>query len=56
VYNEAAAQCGVQKDHKSKDLFEELISDEEQHLRVFERIRDHAARMGNSYLITLSGK
>jgi bacterioferritin len=56
MYNEAAAQCAAQKDHKSKDLFEELISDEEAHLHLFERIRDHVARMGNSYLVTLSGK
>ena len=56
MYNEAAALCAAQKDHKSKDLFEELISDEEEHLHLFERIRDHVARMGNSYLVTLSGK
>jgi len=40
MYNEAAA----------------LISDEEGHLHLFQRIRDHVARMGNSYLVTLSGK
>lgn len=56
MYNEAAALCAAQKDHKSKDLFEALISDEEEHLHLFERIRDHVARMGNSYLATLAGK
>ncbi len=56
MYNEAAALCAEEKDHKSKDLFEELISDEEDHLHRFERIRDHVARMGNSFLVTLSGK
>ena len=56
MYNEAAAVCGAQKDHKSKDLFEELIGDEEAHLHLFEKIRDHVARMGNSYLATISGK
>jgi bacterioferritin len=56
MYNEAAALCADQRDHKSKDLFEELISDEEEHLYLFQRVRDHVARMGNSYLVTLSGK
>ena len=38
-----------------KDLFEELISDEEAHLHLFQRVRDHVARMGNSYLVTPLG-
>ena len=32
-----------------------MISDEEEHLYLFERVRDHVARMGNSYLVTPSG-
>ena len=46
MYNEAAAICASEKDHKSKDLFEELIADEEEHLNIFENIKDHVDQMG----------
>jgi bacterioferritin len=56
MYNEAAAICAAEKDQKSKDLFEELVADEEEHLNIFENIKDHVDKMGAAYLATLTGK
>jgi bacterioferritin len=56
MYNEAAAICAAEKDHKSKDLFEELIADEEGHLNIFENIKNHVDKIGAAYLATLVGK
>jgi bacterioferritin len=56
MYNEAAAICVAEKDHKSKDLFEELIAEEEAHLNSFENIKNHVDKMGAAYLVTLTGK
>jgi bacterioferritin len=55
MYNEAAAICAAERDHKSKDLFEELIADEEDHLNFFENIKNHVDKMGAAYLATLTG-
>ncbi len=54
MYNEAAAICAAERDHKSKDLFEELIADEEGHLNIFENIKDHVDKLGAAYLVTLA--
>jgi len=56
MYNEAAVICGSEKDQKSKDLFEELLSDEEGHLNFFENIKDHVDKLGAAYIATLTGK
>jgi bacterioferritin len=51
-----AAICATERGHKSKDLFEELIADEEGHLNFFENIKDHVDKLGAAYLATLAGK
>jgi bacterioferritin len=56
MYNEAALTCAAEKDQISKQLFEELLKDEEDHLDMFENIKDHADKLGASYLATLTGK
>ena len=56
MYNEAAVICASEKDQKSKDLFEELLSDEEGHLNFFENIKDHMDKLGAAYIATLTGK
>jgi bacterioferritin len=56
MYNDAASICASEKDQKSKDLFEELVADEEGHLNIFENIKDHVDKMGAAYLATLTGK
>ena len=55
MYNEAALACAAEKDQISKQLFEELLKDEEGHLDMFENIKDHVDKLGASYLSTLTG-
>jgi bacterioferritin len=56
MYKEAAAISASEKDQKSKDLFEELLSDEEGHLNFFERIKDHVGKLSAVYIATLTGE
>jgi bacterioferritin len=56
MYNEAAVLCGDFRDQKSRDLFEELVADEENHLSLFENLKRHIEKLGPSYLATLVGK
>jgi len=56
MYNEAAVLCASERDQKSKDLFQELLSDEEKHLNFFENIKNHVEKLGEAYLATLTGK
>jgi bacterioferritin len=56
MYNESAVLCSSERDQKSKDLFEELLSDEEKHLHFFEKIKNHVEKLGETYLATLTGK
>jgi len=56
LYNEAAVACAEALDHVSKDIFEKLLADENEHLDIFMNIRDHIARLGDHYLATLTGK
>ena len=55
MYNEASVTCAAEKDQISKQLFEELLKDEEGHLDMFENIKDHVDKLGASYLATLAG-
>jgi bacterioferritin len=56
MYNEAALTCAAENDQISKQLFEELLKDEEDHLDRFENIKDHVDKLGGPYLTTLTGK
>ena len=56
LYNEAAVLCSAEKDQVSKDLFEELLRQEEGHLDTFENIRDLIGTLGAPYLVSLTGK
>ena len=55
MYNEAAFVCAAEKDQISKDLFEELLKDEEGHVDMFDHIKDHVDKLGAPYLATLTG-
>jgi bacterioferritin len=55
MYNEAANVCAQEKDMISKQLFEKLLGEEEEHLNDFENIKDHLDKMGAAYLATLAG-
>jgi bacterioferritin len=54
LYNDSAAICAVEKDHVSKDLFEELLKDEEDHVDFFENSKDLVEKLGASYVATLT--
>ena len=55
MYNEASSICAQEKDQISKELFEELLGDEEAHLDMFQNIKGHVDRLGAAYLATLTG-
>jgi bacterioferritin len=54
MYNEASVTCATEKDQISKELFEELLKDEEIHLNIFENIKNHIDKLGAAYLATLT--
>lgn len=56
MYNEAALICAEEKDQISKQLFEKLLGDEEEHLNIFENLKDHVDKLGAAYLATLTGE
>ncbi len=55
MYNEASTICSAEKDQVSKELFEELLKDEEEHFNYFENVKDHVDKLGAAYLATLIG-
>lgn len=56
MYNDASVVCAAEKDQISKEIFEELLKDEEEHLNYFENEKDHVEKLGAAYLATLAGK
>jgi bacterioferritin len=50
VYNNAALQCGANADSVSKQMFEQLVQDEERHFDEFDKQLDNIKRFGPSYL------
>lgn len=56
MYNEAANICAQTKDQISKQLFEKLLADEEDHLDIFQNLKDHVDNLGPAYLVTLTGE
>jgi bacterioferritin len=49
-YNEAAIQCAANADSVSKQMFEQLVQDEELHYDEFDKQLDNIKRFGPSYL------
>jgi bacterioferritin len=49
-YNAAALKCAANADSATKQLFEQLVNDEERHFDQFEKQRDNIQRFGPSYL------
>jgi bacterioferritin len=56
LYNEAAVVCAAEKDHVSKGIFEDLLKDEDDHINMFQNIRDLVGTLGAPYLASLTGK
>jgi bacterioferritin len=53
MYNSAANACSEAGDQISKQIFEKLLAEEEDHLDLFQTVRDHVDKMGAAYLATL---
>ena len=53
MYNEAAVVCAAEKDQISKELFEDLLKDEEDHIDFFENTKEHVDKLGSAYVATL---
>lgn len=49
-YNDAAVQCAANADSVSKQLFEQLVQDEESHYDQFDKQSDYIKKFGPSYL------
>jgi bacterioferritin len=49
-YNKAALECSANADSASKQLFEQLVKDEEGHFDQYEKQHDNVQRFGLSYL------
>jgi bacterioferritin len=56
MYNEAALTCAQDRDQISKQLFEKLLGEEEEHLDIFQNLKDHVDKLGVAYLATLTGE
>ena len=54
MYNDSSVICAAEKDQISKEVFEELLKDEEDHFNYFENVKDHIEKLGAPYLATLT--
>jgi bacterioferritin len=50
TYNKASLECAASADSGSKQLFEQLVKDEEGHYDLYEKQQDNIKRFGLSYL------
>jgi bacterioferritin len=50
AYNAAAFECGANADSASKQMFEQLVQEEERHFDEFDKQLDNIERFGLSYL------
>ena len=55
MYNDAARTCSQEGEHISKQIFQKLLQDEEEHLDEFQNTLDHVEKLGNVYLTSLLG-
>jgi bacterioferritin len=54
MYNDAANICSEEGDHISKDIFEKLLADEEEHVDEFQKTLDLVEKLGSVYIATLT--
>ena len=53
MYNESAKVCAAEGDHVSKEIFEKLLGEEEDHLDEFQKDIDHVEKLGTVYINSL---
>ena len=54
MYNESSGVCEQEKDQVSKDLFEKILKEEEDHFNYFDTTKDHVDKLGAAYIATLT--
>ncbi len=54
MYNEASMICADEKDQISKQLFEKLLGQEEDHFNFFDNTEEHVEKLGAAYVATLA--
>jgi len=55
MYNDAIKVCTQEGDNVTRELFERILREEDDHFNLFENIRDHVKSMGAAYIATLVG-
>ena len=55
MYNKSASLCAAEHDMVSKEIFDKLLADEEDHFNYFDNVKDHVDKLGAAYLATLAG-
>jgi bacterioferritin len=55
MYNASATLCAEENDQVSKDIFEKILAQEEEHWNYFDNVKTHVKEMGAAYLATLTG-
>ena len=55
MYNRHAQACAELGDHVSRDLFETILAQEEDHWGQFDNVHGHIEKLGAAYLATLAG-
>jgi bacterioferritin len=55
MYNESSIVCAECLDMVSKDLFEKILRDEDEHVNLFQNLKDHVDKLGDIYIATLTG-
>jgi bacterioferritin len=50
LYNDFARQCSEHSDAGTKEVFEAILAEEEQHFDEFDTVMEHIQRFGPSYL------
>jgi bacterioferritin len=55
MYNDSAKACCELLDHVSKDLFEKLLRAEDGHLDEFQNLKEHADKLGDTWLAMQTG-
>ena len=55
MYNASVMLCAAEGDQVSKDVFEKILKEEEDHWNYFDNVKTHVKELGAAYLATLTG-
>ena len=54
MYNQSINLCAAEGDDGTKQIFQELLAQEEDHIDTFQNTLDHVEKLGAAYIATLS--